>query len=65
MLSLTQKGLDVLRQLEDLSESDIRLIGFIASEKVSVEKSVEGLEYIGTKRGQVNRLQGLGYIKGE
>jgi len=63
MLEITATGLNVLRVLEQLSESDVRLLGLIANENCTVEKTVEGLEYLGNQRGQIQRLQRLGYIK--
>ncbi len=62
MLQLTQKGLTVLETIGELSEKDIRLLGFIAYEKTAVEKSWEGAEWIGCAEKEIQRLQGLGYI---
>lgn len=62
MLQLTQKGLTLLTTIEDLSERDIRLLGFIASNKIAIEKSVEGAEWLGYAQKEIQRLQKLGYI---
>ncbi len=63
MIRIKVKGLTLLETIAPLSENDIRLLGFIANEKSAFEKSYEGLEYTGTKRAQVERLKGLGYLK--
>lgn len=65
MIKITNRGQGVLSIIESLSESDIRLLGTIANEHSSLEKSVEGMEYIGYARTQIQRLQMMGYIKGE
>ena len=63
ILKVTQKGRDTLQTLQNLSETDIRLIGFVANNKSAFEQSVEGAEYIVFKRVEIQRLQMLGYIK--
>ena len=63
MLEITDRGLMLLDNIASLSESDIRLIGFIASEHTAMEKSEEGAEYVGYAKEQIRRLQTLGFIK--
>ncbi len=63
MLRLTQKGLTTLKTIEELSEKDIRLLGFIAYEETAIEKSFEGAEWVGYVKEEIRRLQKQGYIK--
>ena len=63
ILQATKKGRDILQSLQNLSEHDIRLIGFVANNKSAIEQSVEGAEYIGYCKLEIQRLQMLGYIK--
>jgi len=63
MIRITSKGLTILETLENLSESDIRLLGYIANEKSAFEKNYVGLNYIGFSQIQIQRLQELGYLR--
>ena len=65
ILELTNTGMAILGVIEKLSESDIRLMGYIDNEKTCIAKSVEGIEYIGYAREQVQRLQMMGFIKSQ
>ncbi len=63
MLQHQHKGLTKMKTIEEFSEEDIRLLGFIAYEETAIEKSFEGAEWVGYVKEEIRRLQKQGYIK--